>query len=79
MLNNCVFILQKLKLLYNGLIELKTLMTVRKLVYIFIDEGEFLYDQVTNKVYSYTAPHTLVGKIDSKEFTIIPKHVPDKV
>jgi hypothetical protein len=43
-----------------------------RLTYIFLDEGEFLYDSSTKKVYTFTAPHKLVGKIDDS-FALVPK------
>jgi hypothetical protein len=43
---------------------------LKKLKYIYIDEGEYLYDSVTNKAYSYTAPHKLVGVIN-KDYVLI--------
>lgn len=39
-------------------------MSLKKLVYIYIEEGEFLYDQVTFKAYNFNFPHTFVGHID---------------
>lgn len=44
-------------------------MVQKKLKYIFIDEGEYLYDSVTNKAYTYTAPHKFVGIIN-KEYIL---------
>jgi len=41
-----------------------------KLIYIFLEDGEFLYDADTHKVYTFTAPHKLVGEIDN-DFNLI--------
>ncbi len=45
----------------------------KKLVYIYIDEGEYLYDQLTQKIYTFIAPHKFVGNIDPESFKVIPK------
>lgn len=37
----------------------------KRLVYIYLDEGEFLYDQNTYEVYTFKAPHKLVGRINT--------------
>jgi hypothetical protein len=47
-------------------------MSLKKLIYIYIEEGEFLYDQLTSKVYTFTSPHSLVGYID-KDYNLIKK------
>jgi len=39
--------------------------------FIVTDEGEFLYDKTTLKVYDCVPPHNYVGKIDLKIFKII--------
>lgn len=46
----------------------------KKLVYIFIDEGEFLYDQSTQKIYTYIYPHKFVGTIDPERFAVVYKN-----
>lgn len=47
-------------------------MPVKRLNYIFLDQGEFLFDKASGKVYSFKAPHTLVGFIDqsSQQLTL---------
>ena len=35
----------------------------KKLTFVFLDEGRFLYDQTTKRVYSLQSPHTFVGVI----------------
>ncbi len=39
--------------------------------YIVLEEGEFLYEESTLKLYTCKAPHVLVGKIDLKDFSVI--------
>lgn len=43
-----------------------------KLTYIYLTEGEFLYDEKSNKVYTFQAPHQFVGTIDN-EFSLVYK------
>jgi hypothetical protein len=45
-------------------------MVFKKLKYIFIDEGEYLYDCITRKTYTLTSPHRCIGVID-KEFKLV--------
>lgn len=41
------------------------------LKYIFDDNGEFLYNLKTLKIYTLSKPHKCVGKIDKKTYNII--------
>lgn len=41
--------------------------------YIILDEGEFLYEEISNNLYTCKPPHILVGKIDLKDFSIVKK------
>jgi hypothetical protein len=42
----------------------------KKLNFVFLDEGRFLYDPITKRVYSFCAPHTFVGVI-GEEFKLV--------
>lgn len=46
------------------------LLMKRKLNFVFLDEGRFLYDPITKRVYSFCAPHTFVGVI-GEEFKLV--------
>ena len=41
-------------------------MVNKRLVYIYLEEGEFLYDPDTYKVYTFLPPHKLVGHITTR-------------
>jgi hypothetical protein len=45
-------------------------MVTKQLSYIYLDEGEFLYDQVSRKIYTFIAPHRCIGHL-SKSFEIV--------
>ena len=45
-------------------------MVFKKLKYIFIEEGEYLYDTQTQKAYTYASPHKFVGVIN-KEYVLV--------
>lgn len=45
-----------------------------KLKYLYLDQGEYLYNIMTNDVYTYSKPHRIIGKIDIETLKIIIKY-----
>ena len=44
-----------------------------KLKYLYLDQGEYLYNIKTNDIYTYSKPHKIIGKIDIETLRIIKK------
>lgn len=45
-------------------------MTFIKVIYIITEQGEFLYNPVTLKVYTREKPHKLIGYLDKKTLDV---------
>lgn len=45
-------------------------MVTKRLSYINLDEGEFLYDTSTRKIYTFVAPYICIGHLN-KHFEIV--------
>lgn len=41
-----------------------SIMSKKVLTYIYLEEGEYLYDSATRRVYTKCAPHKWIGNID---------------